>query len=139
MLQALSSTENWGGTPMALWFLVKKSLILRSYPILRILCGTLVLHFSGALYHGIHGNAPLCGTEGAGERGLRAFQPQIDHLFKTSGQGRRRHVSEVPEGLLRAAFGAPLTRASVFSVVKQRPFAKVGARHRRCLSINTVL
>ena len=126
MLQALSSTENWGGTPMALWFLVKKSLILRSYPILRVLCGTLVLHFSGALYHGMRGNAPLCGTEGAGERGLRASQPQIAPFFKTSGQGRRSHASEVPEGLLRAAFGAPLTRASVFSVVKQRPLQRWG-------------
>ena len=41
---------------MTLLFLVNKSLILRSYPILRILCGTLVLHFSGALDHGMHGN-----------------------------------------------------------------------------------
>ena len=42
---------------MTLLFLVKKSLILGSYLILRIQCGTLVLHFSGALDHGMHGNA----------------------------------------------------------------------------------
>ena len=58
----------------------------------------------------------LCGTEMAVEWGFHAFQPMIAHP-KISAYGRRTHASEMPGGFLRADFGVPRMRVSVFSVV----------------------
>ena len=77
----------------------------------------LVRGFCGSLNHGRHRNASLCGTERAEKDGFHAFQPQIAP-FKISVYGRWAYASELPEGLFRAAFSAPRTRASVCSVVK---------------------
>ena len=59
----------------------------------------------------------LCGTEMAVEWVFHAFQPMIAHP-KTSVYGRWTHASELPEGLLHAAFCVPRMRVSVCSVVK---------------------
>ena len=67
-------------------------------------------------YHGTHQNAPLCGTDRAEEKGFHTVQPQIAP-FKISVHERWTHVSEMPEGLFHAAFGAPRMRVSVCSVV----------------------
>ena len=55
-------------------------------------------------HHGRHRNA-FGGTEGAVESAFHAFQPIIAPS-KTSVYGRWMHVSEMPEGLIRAAFSA---------------------------------
>ena len=58
----------------------------------------------------------LCGTEMAVEWVFHAFQPMIAHP-KTSVYGRWTYASELPEGILHAAFCVPRMRASVCSVV----------------------
>ena len=67
--------------------------------------------------HGTLGNAPLCGTERAGERGSTHFS-RNSPPSKTSVHGRWANASEMSEGLIRAVFGVPRMRVSVCSVVR---------------------
>ena len=76
---------------------------------MRLRRGTLIFH------HGRHRNA-FGGTEGAVESAFHAFQ-LIIAPSKTSVYGRWANVSEMPEGLIRAAFRAA-EGVSEHSVVK---------------------
>ena len=66
------------------------------------------------------GNASLCGTEVAREEAFHAFQPQFAHSkYRHMEDGW--HASGVSEGLFRADFCVPRTRASDISVVQKSP------------------
>ena len=81
--------------------------------------------------HGIHRNAPLCGTEMAEIYGFHAVQPQIAPISKSVYGGWTRG-SEVSAGLIRAVFSVTRTQASAYSVVAN--LAKIA--HTRALEVD---